>query len=272
MGSIIYGDAQHIIAQAKIDAARITQKSGNEKRGAVSNLQRFSASLSNQRALDAAGSNINDITGNISRNLDAAASGRLMSRVSAAEELGASVAMAAAAGVGGSSVEAYNATMRLTRSMQEEQGQRAVASDNFLASAQRGNQVKSAVASFDNSVYAADLDFNQYVDHKKMGLFTKILAVGATAAATYFGGPQAGQAVMGLFESRQAAQNGDFESASSSLSGAVKNGISAGGAFHKTGGQSGFSGMWDSVKGTVAASKAEEPVFNQRYINSIHIQ
>jgi len=246
MGSMMYAGATHIIEQSKIDAARITQKSGNEKSGAISALQRGSAAIGNQRVLDAAGSQINDISGNIARNLDAAAQGNFMSRIQAAEELGASTAMAAAAGVGGSSVEAYNNTMRLNRAMQEEDAQRSVNSDNINASAQRGATMVNAVGSMDVNAYNADLDFKQYVDHKKapgLGSFAGIATVVGAAAATYFGGPAAGQAVMkigtGLMTAKGAADNADFATAGSAMDGAIKAGF---GAMQKVG-----SGEWSSA-------------------------
>lgn len=236
MGSLLYGDAIHIREQSKIDAARITQKSGNELRGAQTALQQFSASLANSRAMEAAGKRANAITENIARNLDASAAGEFMSRVQAAEELGANLAMAAAAGVGGSSVEAYNQTIRLNRAMQEEQGDRATRSDLVNATMARGDALIEATAGLDNNVYRANLDYTQYVDHKKMGTFERLGFLGMAAAATVFGGPQAGAAVVGLAESKQAAMNGDFGTASQSLTGAIQQGLSAYRTHHTTGG------------------------------------
>lgn len=236
MGQILYGGAIHIREQAKIDAARITQKSGNERRGAESALQQFSASLANQRRMDAAGKQVNANAENVARNLDATASGNLMLRVRAAEELGSSIAMAASAGVGGSSVEAYNATLRLNRAMQEEQQDRATRSDLINATQATGEALEEAAAGLDNNVYRANLDFTQYVDHKKMGTLEKLFWVGSAAAATVVGGPQAGSAVLGVAESKMSAMNGDYASASQSLTGAVQNGFSAYRDYRSTGG------------------------------------
>jgi len=246
VGSLIYADAIHTREQAKIDAARITQKSGNERRGAQTALQQFSASLANSRAMDAAGKNINSITGDIARNLDATTAGNLQSRVAAAEELGANTAMAAAAGVGGSSVEVYNHTIRLNQAIREEAQSRATNSDLINASNNKGQQLVEATASLDNNVYRADLDFTQYVDHHKMSLFERLGYLGAAAAATYFGGPQAGMAVVGLAESEQAASNGDFQTASNSLMGAVQNGFQAYKDTRSVSGNGG--GYWSSTK------------------------
>jgi hypothetical protein len=252
MGEILYAGAIHIQKQSQIDAARITQKSGNERRAAESELGRFSASLSNRRVMDAAGKNINAITENIGRNLNAGAFGTFMGRVQAAEELGANTAALAAQGVGGSSMEVYNATVRMSNAMQEEQRARAINSDNIAASAQRGDVLVDATGSLDNNVIRADLDFNQYVDHKKMGLLTRVMAVGAAATATYFGGPQAGSAVLGAFEGHQKARNGDIAGASQSMMGAIQNGI-GGFKTYRAGASAGPKNApkgdsWDSVK------------------------
>lgn len=244
MGELIYANDIHAREQAKIEAARLTQKSGNERRGAESELQRFSASLANRRTLDAAGSQINSITENIARNLEAAAAGTFSNRIAASEEMGATVAAAAAAGLGGSSLEMYNATLRLSQSMTEEQQARHVNSDNIGASASRGDTLMDAVGSMDNNVYRADLSFNEYVDHNKMGMFTRLATVGAAAAATYFGGPQAGMAVVGIAEGSQKASNGDYGGASQDIMGGIQNGISAFKATREAGGGT----FWQSTK------------------------
>lgn len=236
MGTLLYGDAIHIREQAKIDAARITQKSGNERRGAETALQQFSASLANQRNLDAAGKQINASHSNVARTLSAATSGTLMGRIQAAEELGAMASSAAAAGVGGSSVEAYNQTMRLSRAMQEEQQERSLNSDLIANTTNAGEALVDATATLDNGVYRANLDFTQYVDHKKMGTFEKFAWLTTAATATVFGGPQAGMAVASLAEGKQAAMNGDYAAATQAQMGAVQNGFSAGKSFHLTGG------------------------------------
>lgn len=270
MGSILYGNAIHIREQSKIDAARITRKSGNEMRGAQSELQRFSASLSNQRVMDAAGRNIDNITENIGRNLDAATSGTLMSRIAAAEELGAVAAGASAAGAGGSSVEQYNNTLRLNEAMQEEAANRGVDSDSIHASQARGYALTDAIASIDNSRYFADQDYTINVDHHNQSTFGKFLTLGVAAAATYFGGAQAGQAVIGLNESRQAAANGDFGTAASELSGAIRSGVSAGADYMKAHGGKAHNpagDMWESTRKTMRSVKlgdSYQPGFGPR--------
>lgn len=224
MGSMLFDGARHIVAQSKIDAARITQRSGNAKRAAISSLEAFNQSLSNSKLLDAAGDQVNSIEENLGRNLDAAAYGKLGQRVAAAEQAGQYAASAAAAGVGGSSVDTYNRTMQLSEDMAEEQGDRQVRSMTYDAGQQAGGAISGAVDGMGRDIFAPNLDFTQYVNDHKMGALTKIVGTAATAAATYFGGPSAGMAVQNLMTADQQASNADFAGASRSLTSAVQNG------------------------------------------------
>jgi len=237
MGSIFTAKAQYIVDKAKTQAARITQASGNELQGAQSSLQRFSASLGNRKILAAAGKNINNITENIGRNLDAATMGDFSTQIKSAEELGSLAATAAAAGVGGSSIDVYNETVRLNYEMQDEAGDRAVRSDLIAASNSRGDTLTDAVGSMDHNVYSADLDFTQYVDPKKPSTLASVVALGLAAGATAVAGPQAGMAILGVREGQLAADRGDFASASQAFSGAMQNGVAAGKAFVRTNGE-----------------------------------
>ncbi len=245
MGSLIYGNAIHIREQAKIDAARITQKSGNERKAAESALAQFNTARANNRQMDAAGKAINANNENIARNLDATTKGDIMSRIAAAEELGASVAGAAAAGVGGSSIDQYNGTLRLQQAMNEEAQDRATKSDQWAAEQGNADTLQNAAAGWDNTAYQANMDHTVYVDHQKQGLLGKLFTLGAAAAATAVAGPQAGMAVINLNEANQAARNGDFGSASQSLNGAVN---SAFGAWKSTRASGGGGGSGVKLK------------------------
>lgn len=227
MGQLLYAEATAIREQAKIDAARITQASGNEKRGARSALAQFSAALGNKRRLQAAGSQVNDSAGNSARLQRQLTTGRLSDRIRHAEELGQAAAQAGAAGVGGASVEAYNETSRLVQAIQEQRLERSFSEQEWASGQQRGNAIKAAIAGLDNNLYQANLDYTQFVDYKKPSFFERVAGFVGTAAATAFGGPQAGAAVMGIFEARQANRNGDFAGASSAIMGSLGSGLSA---------------------------------------------
>lgn len=254
MGNLLYGGAIHIREQAKIDAARITQKPGNERRAKEAELQRFNQTLGNKKLLEAAGNNIGTVTENTARALDAATMGSFSQRIAAAEELGASSAMAAAAGLGGSSVEAYNETLRLSHAMQEEQADRQVRSQVIAAGQERGQILTDAVASMDRSVYSANIDYTKYVDHKKQSGLGSLISVGLGAVVGAFAGPQAGLAVaqagMGFSDASAAANSGNFDQASSSLMGGITSAVSSVGR-SRTAGEK----VWGSARSKAASVK-----------------
>lgn len=243
MGSILYGQATAIQSQGQVNAKRITTKSGNERRVAATDLQLFSQALGNRKIMDAAGKNINTYGENIVKNMESATMGDFQSQIRAAEELGATTAMASAAGVGGSSIEAYNATLATVNSLQKEQSNRQFSRDLYAAGEARGSIMTSAVNSLDQNVYRADLDVSTYMDVKKPSFLAGAATLGIAAAATYFAGPQAGQAVIGFREAQMAAERGDYATASSSMTGAMMSGVSAAKSFHQSGGK-----MWASSK------------------------
>lgn len=227
IGQLVFGAGAYKVQKAQVTANRLVQKANNEKAAAESELQRFSAGLANRRRMDAAGENIANLEGHIARNIDAKAAGDIQTQLALAEELGSSATMAAAAGVGGSSVDVYNNTVKLRAAMQQEQGDRAFAADIYAANHDKGAMLYDAVAGLDNNQYRANLDYRRWADPHKQSTLSKIAEVGLTAAATYFGGPQAGSAVMGMFDAGNMAANGDFAGAANAFNGAVKSGISA---------------------------------------------
>jgi hypothetical protein len=243
MGSILYGQASAIQAQGQVNAKRTATKSGNELRVAKTDLQLFSQALGNRKIMDAAGKNINSYGENIAKNLEGAAMGAFQEQLRSAEELGASTAMASAAGVGGSSVEAYNATLATSNGLRLEQSNRQFDRDIYAAGQARGDILTSAVDSLDKNVYRADLDVSTYMDVKKPSFLSGALTLGLASAATYFGGPQAGQAVIGFRESQIAAERGDYAQASSSFTGSLMAGVGAFKTYRQTGGN-----LWSSKK------------------------
>ena len=251
MGSVFYGQASAIQAQGQVKAKRITTKSGNERRAADTDLKLFSQSLGNRKIMDAAGKNINAYGENIAKNLEAATYGDFQTRLRQSEELGAVSVMASAAGVGGSSIEAYNATLETVNSLQREQSDRQFNRDLYSAEQARGDILVQATDSFDQNIYRADLDVSTYMDVKKPSFLSGALTLGLAAGATYFGGPQAGQAVLGFREAQQQASRGDFAGASASFDGALKAGVGAAKTYHSTGGN-----IWGSTKAKQEASNS----------------
>lgn len=244
MGSIFYGQASAIQKQGQVNAKRITTKSGNEKRVAQNDLQLFSQSLGNRKIMDAAGKNVTAYGENIVKSMEAVTLGSFEDQLRGAEELGATTAMASAMGMGGSSIQAYNDTIETSNNLRREQQSRQIDRNIYSAQRTRGDILTNAVAATDQNIYRADLDVSQYMDIKKPSFLAGAATLGLAAAATYFGGPQAGQAVLGFRESGMAAANGDYASASQSMTGAMMAGIGAFKTVHTVG--SG-KGLWGST-------------------------
>lgn len=245
---LLTADATHTREQAKIDAARVTQKARNELKAAQASSNSWVQSRSNQVRLRAAGAAVNDITENIGRNLDAATYGRMGERIAASEELGANIAAAAAAGVGGSVVDTFNDTLRLSAAMAEEQGDRALTTDSIAAARSRGSTMSNAVEGLDSQTFTAGLDYSEFVDHQKMSGFQKLATVAGAAAATYFGGPQAGKAVFDASAAIHMADNGDFDGASMKAASAFQGAITGAKRYSDAGGASYGGRIWNSVR------------------------
>jgi hypothetical protein len=227
MGQMIFADQIATVEQSKVDAARMTQESGNARRGSDAALAAFSASLGNMRRMDAAGSAVSDSAANSVRAMRSQTQGRLSMDIQEAEELGMVAAQAGAAGIGGGSVESYNETVRLTNALKVQEMERSFSEVEFANGQQRANTIKAAVAQNDTNNYTANLDYTQYLDWKKPSFFERVSAITSTVAATALGGPEAGAAVMGIFESRQSLRNGDIAGADQALQGSLRSALGA---------------------------------------------
>ncbi|ATI16344.1 internal virion protein [Caulobacter phage Lullwater] len=145
------------------DAQRSLRDARNEAAGARSSLALWSHSLGNQRKLEVAGDKVNSLTENILRQADDASFGRIKDRVRTAELLGASTAMAAWAGVGGSTIEQFNSAMELGDALSQERADRAVETMKYQGAQQKGATIKDTIASLGYETFNAELDYNQYL-------------------------------------------------------------------------------------------------------------
>lgn len=246
--SILNSGNVHIREQAKIDAARIAQKGRNELKAAQAGANQRLQAFVNQQRVTAAGEQRADILSNMARNLDAATSGRLLDRLAASEAIGANIAAASAAGVGGTTVDMVNSTLRVNESFSEERQDRAIAADMYAMGKQAGNVMDDAYSGQDMQTFQAGLDYSQYVDHVKMSGLQKVVAFAGAATATYFGGPQAGDAVLGLFDAQNRAANGDFDGAASRYATSFTQGVNALSAYTKRGNEAWGSPLLASVR------------------------
>lgn len=215
----------HRVKQAEIDAKRVTQAAYNEREAATTSLARFAQSVGNQRKMDAMGKALAAQASNISNALDAATVGTFSQRLAAASELGAASVNAAAAGVGGSSVDAYRQTLSLNYAIQEQAQQDAIRADVVNATDALGDTVRNSIASLDGDSFSGNFDYTQYLDHvKQKNVVGAAIAIGV---ATYFGGPQAGMAASDAIASGNRAANGDQAGSNALINSAISNGYGA---------------------------------------------
>lgn len=232
---MLYNGATHAREQGKINAARVRIESANNLRASNAALQQWEQSYRNNKSLKYAGEQIANLNENLARSMDEATYGRAMSRLQAAEEVGANMAAAAAAGVGGSTIDAFRSTMSLTSAMQEEQMDRALDTQNFAMNTARADILGGAVDGMGNQIFQANLDYTQFLDHKKMSTSRMLFTTGLAAAATYFGGPQAGAAVFDFSDSQYRAGQGDLDGAATMLERSLTQGMSSFSAYTKRG-------------------------------------
>lgn len=223
--SLLTAGSTHDAEQSKIDAKRLTIDSSNQKEAAVTSLQRFSQSLANQRKMKAGGSQYDAQTLNLASRADANTTSNFQRQIQAASEMGSAVAMAGAAGVGGSSVETYQRTLALRQSVNDEAIKRAQDAQQINGADARSAIISDTIASLDNTQVVANMDYTQLIDHQKQqGIFG---AFAAAAAATYFGGPKAGMAILDIADAGGRLSNNDRTGAASALSSAAGNALGA---------------------------------------------
>lgn len=209
--------------QARVNAARTRQRDArNERNAANSTLARFTQSLSNQKLMNQAGKNQNIIAENLGRSLDAMAYGDTMTNLALSEQIGSLTAAAAAAGMGGTSVDNYNRTMKTAHALRGELTDRSNRSQVRSLSEARGDVLTSAVDSMGRDSFIADMDFS-YLGPTKgpsvLGnLATLAVAVGVSAA----GAPQLGDAILKARTAGMQNAYGDPKGAAQSFDGALE--------------------------------------------------
>lgn len=119
--------AQKIVDKANARAQNLLREGENEKRAAFNALANYTKSINNQRLMRAGGEQVTTLSENFNRLLDASTKGGLQQQIANSEELGRLSAQAAWSGVGGTTNEMIERTLRLRQSTQ--QHEREVASE-----------------------------------------------------------------------------------------------------------------------------------------------
>lgn len=182
--------------QAKVNRAKYKVRDANNEVSATeSAVQKWGQSLRNRNLLNAAGDNFGTLAENFARRVDARTMSSAMGRLAHSEELGRVSAAAAAAGVGGSSVDMFNRTIETSYQLQAQLADRAGKSEDYLAQRELARVIPDAINEMDNNLYMANMDYSWYGDPKSPSALGTIGAAVASAAFTAAGMPQVGQAI-----------------------------------------------------------------------------
>lgn len=155
---------QQISAQKKVDkanayAANTLRDGQNELAAARNALANYTKSVNNQRAMQVGGDTLNVLTQNFARAMDQSLKGSMQQQLRASEEVGATAAAAAWAGVGGSSVRMVQQTQRLKHQWMQDEVAKARDYQNYDFKQQRSQVGTSMAQSLDYTLSMAGMDY-----------------------------------------------------------------------------------------------------------------
>ncbi len=212
------------IQTAEYDAAQMLQQSGNKRQAQEIALKEFSRTLGNNLRIEQAGKQFNEAMGQLAQMSTAASTNRLNLDLAASQRLGQLNTQAAAAGIGGTSVDLLNDTIVLQRESQAVLDGRAT--EIGLAAGQRSasNIMNNAYMSQDLTQSLGSFDYTRHIKPQRMKRrLGKLIGV---AVATYFGGPMAGEAVADFAVGEWQSSNAKYDAAGQSYSQGIQNAIS----------------------------------------------
>ena len=223
VNTILQSGNQFRIQKAQFEAAETVKRATNKKEAARTALADFARSLGNTIRIEAAGKEFNEQTSQLASTLEARSTNRINTSLMAAEQMGALAAKAGAAGVGGSSIELLNATIKIQKEITEETQNLATDRLATAGSRAKAQTMTNAFNTIDLTQTFGSFDHTVNVAPKPMK--NKLGALLGTAVATYFGGPAAGQAVAGFAVGSWQASNGNFAGATQSFDTAIQNAV-----------------------------------------------
>lgn len=250
------GKSEHTIKQAEVEAARIRQEGNNKYEAQMTGLRRKVQDRNRQLIAKQAEGQVSVIDARMHQALDELTKAKAQDRIAASAAIGASVAGAAAAGVGGSTVDTYNRTIALSQAVSEQEMDRTMQKNAYWAGQNKAEVMMNAINSQDSTVYSAKIDNTVHLDHQRQkGGFGVLLAA---AVGTAIGGPAVG--MMAAQSAAQVSRAGYFQAnaqpgmAMDQLGQAIDTGV---GAF-----QGGSNFM--SAKGSTWAGSFFQPQKEQR--------
>ena len=248
LGTLLQADNKTRVAKAEYRAAKQRTEDHNRLQSAESNLSNFMRAYSNRAKATASGKEFNhrlDILSEELRNMDG---GSLNAQMQLSSAVGALAAQSGYAGVGGSSVDLLDSLVGLQHEMDVEAQQNARDLVASRAGAQSAQIMANAYGSMDLSMTFGNYDFQQYIEPKEMkNRWLKIVGV---AAATFYGGPMAGQAASDAAVGEWQAANGDFDGSGRSFGNAAASALQAYQEWGQRGGESWYSSLMKGRNGS----------------------
>jgi hypothetical protein len=199
------------VRTAEYHAAQDVRAGKNTLEAASISLQEFSRTMGNSMRIEAASKEYNEAVNNTASALESRTTGKLNASLTANERLGALAAQAGAMGVGGSAIDLLSDTVKLQRNI--EQDLQGIETKRLASSSARGSAqiMDNAFSSMDLSQAHGNFDYT--INIAPVPLKYRYLKMLGVAAATYFGGPQAGQAAADAAVGEWKANNGDYAAA-----------------------------------------------------------
>lgn len=156
-------NAQNIVGAANASASNATRQANNALRAATSSASNLIRSSNNNIKLTNIGLQSDTLNSNIARVADQTTKGTIDARIRASEQMGALMASAGAAGVGGGSVEALKSALNIQTSRQAEATKTSADSQQYDLAKQSQALESSRLTSLDLGQSIAAIDYNNDV-------------------------------------------------------------------------------------------------------------
>jgi hypothetical protein len=197
------------IARANYRAAVAQAKNTNNLEVAKGNFAEYMRSLNNQIKVNAASKEYNFQREQLAEELRARQGAGLNTQAQLAAARGSLRAQAGYVGVGGGSADLMDTMVRLQGEMDQEMQGNALRLMASRGAKQTAQVMTTAYKGMDISRTFGQFDFSQHIAPKDMN--NRLLKLVGVAVATYFGGPQAGEAAANAAVAEWQAQNGDYQ-------------------------------------------------------------
>jgi hypothetical protein len=169
--------ANNLISKTNAETGNRVRAAENLAASAQGNLQRFTQSVNNNRALDAGGRALEALNVNTLRGGDANLRAGFSANIRSAEAMGHMAASAAVAGVGGSVVDSVNQSTALRDSIVKQSVADNVGSASWDESRRAGNIMSQIVGGLDSSIILDHMDYNVQTAQTSpvLGMFARTL-------------------------------------------------------------------------------------------------